>query len=1263
MIVGHALVSESTNSVPGHGFEEGTSHTTCFLGAVRSGLKPGTDTDRDHALSPLFWRQASPERVRAPAVETEMRRAGSEDEPSGCSAMNKQALDRVVGLSPVCITGVDRIKDSLIICEEGKERRCMKHAALVLGIGLATVCWSFRVVAQDYITPICTAQYSQTNPVMSGQYIVWEDPRGGPTQLYLYNLSDSTTRPLSPGPGEQLSPAIYGSKVVWQDHRNGNWDIYMYDISTGKETPLCTNTANQVMPAIYGDTVVWEDSRNGPWNEDIYMLDLTSMTETPVCTNSSDQMNPAIWRYAVVWEDYRSGLPNIYMYNLATHEESPVSTYSSSQTHPTIWNRRVFWEDSRNSTQDIYMCYLKYWSNGDNLIDWPFSAILDVQLPARANQKSPKAMGDQVTFVDDRSGHWDVYLYSFFNTLWGDLLQITSTTKKEEAPFTCGNHVVWNTDTSSSPYIKAGCDIYMWTRPPGADLAISMHSDPEPVRVGSSVTYAINVLNHGPGPCLGVTVTDSLPTGLMLVSAATTQGGWSMANEIVTFTLGALDSGASALLTITAKAYSEGRAYNYARVSGAATDNLMRNNVAGVWTTMKMFMTVPLEAGLSSSLVLDKLGYPHVNYITTMGNLKIADNVSGAWASHTIDSSGVATETAMCMDSLGNFHVCSIGRAAVGTGTEFFICYRNNSGGWWGPVDTVVTNTDGCSSLSVACDRFGKIHIGYLKAYGGSAPGAVQHVTNASGKWVDETAYNNGYAHAAMAIDTSGMAHFVFYNLAQQGGLLYTTNAPSGTWQTPEKVDQNWSGGQEEMIINDITIDRFNHPHVSFISGEGAQREDTRYATKSGGGWTLSLVDNGSFQSGGNYLSVDQNGSAYLCYYHFTQYPNGQLRYATNSSGSWIHGLIDEGPLMFHVNDDIATDAQGKMHVTFSHSGTLMYATNAEYTPGHGGGDNTSGGYFFANSMANDAPSHPTYEWIDPVANSHFEVTTWDSGDGDNGFSGMRSIGFGFPFFSNTYVGLFIGSNGYISFRSGYLETAAFVTIPSPDPPDNFIAGCAMDLDLRTSVYPDAHVYYALQGNHYVVTYLHAHAKGSATDYITFQIILYPTGDIKIQYNNLESTIPLPNSIGNDALVGIEGVYGVEGLMYRNNGAGGPLFGSPLAVAFGKNATLLPVRQDREPALPSCFLLGQNYPNPFNPTTVVSYQLPAVSEVRLVVYDLLGREVAVLVNERKSAGVYEIKFDGSRLSSGVYFYRLQARQIEGGGAREFTQTKRMLLLK
>jgi photosystem II stability/assembly factor-like uncharacterized protein len=88
---------------------------------------------------------------------------------------------------------------------------------------------------------------------------------------------------------------------------------------------------------------------------------------------------------------------------------------------------------------------------------------------------------------------------------------------------------------------------------------------------------------------------------------------------------------------------------------------------------------------------------------------------------------------------------------------------------------------------------------------------------------------------------------------------------------------------------------------------------------------------------------------------------------------------------------------------------------------------------------------------------------------------------------------------------------------------------------------------------------------------------------------------------------------------------------------------------------PKKFLLFQNYPNPFNPTTTIKYQVPKASHITITVYDVLGKEVATLVNEFKKAGIYSVNLDASKLASGVYFYRIKAG--------EWIETKKMLLLR
>ncbi len=90
-------------------------------------------------------------------------------------------------------------------------------------------------------------------------------------------------------------------------------------------------------------------------------------------------------------------------------------------------------------------------------------------------------------------------------------------------------------------------------------------------------------------------------------------------------------------------------------------------------------------------------------------------------------------------------------------------------------------------------------------------------------------------------------------------------------------------------------------------------------------------------------------------------------------------------------------------------------------------------------------------------------------------------------------------------------------------------------------------------------------------------------------------------------------------------------------------------------SIPIGFSLSQNYPNPFNPSTKINYSVPRSNRVTIKVYDILGNEAATLVNEDKQAGNYSVNFRANKLSSGVYFYRMQAGS--------FVQTNKLLLLK
>ena len=115
-------------------------------------------------------------------------------------------------------------------------------------------------------------------------------------------------------------------------------------------------------------------------------------------------------------------------------------------------------------------------------------------------------------------------------------------------------------------------------------------------------------------------------------------------------------------------------------------------------------------------------------------------------------------------------------------------------------------------------------------------------------------------------------------------------------------------------------------------------------------------------------------------------------------------------------------------------------------------------------------------------------------------------------------------------------------------------------------------------------------------------------------------------------------------------------YGSILSTINGGSVFISKISSE----IPKQFRLHQNYPNPFNPETKIRFEIPSdvkrkTSNVKLIIYDILGKEIVTLVNEQLQPGLYEVTFNGQNLSSGIYFYQLRLEN--------FTDTKKLVLIK
>lgn len=367
--------------------------------------------------------------------------------------------------------------------------------------------------------------------------------------------------------------------------------------------------------------------------------------------------------------------------------------------------------------------------------------------------------------------------------------------------------------------------------------------------------------------------------------------------------------------------------------------------------------------------------------------------------------------------------------------------------------------------------------------------------------------------------------------------------------------------------------------------------------------------------------------------------PEAGLEGFSNDSGELIFAnmyastiVYRAGALPYEAVERTITIASGVQNIT----------VNLERSPiGDPTGPDAEGLYYVYDSYDFNGP---TYDWV--------EINPNDGGlpgqalsPQDNGAVAV-TLPFTFRYYNSDYTQVRVHRNGFIIFGTETSSEWGPYPIPQQSEPNNFIAPFFYDwiVNAGSSVW-----FYSDAANHQAIFEWYDILDFPQTGIARFQCILldpafYPTqstnGQIIYQYHTLngryEGVIGLENS---DGTAGVEYVFQTH---YDEHAA-------PVAesTALLISTDLITKADEQAHPLPERFVLNPNFPNPFNPSTTFSWTAPRAAHVRLALFDILGREAAIVYDGMSSAGAQTIEFNAAELATGIYFAKLE---VEGSAA-------------
>ena len=302
------------------------------------------------------------------------------------------------------------------------------------------------------------------------------------------------------------------------------------------------------------------------------------------------------------------------------------------------------------------------------------------------------------------------------------------------------------------------------------------------------------------------------------------------------------------------------------------------------------------ETGLFSSIAIDSNGHIHISYLDSVNlSLKYATNASGSWNTETVDNNGfVGLSNILVIDPDNHVHISYFDY------DNKALKYTTNTSGYW-VIETVNSNVSSIISASIGMisDPTGHIHLCY------NSDNGLEYTTNVSGLWSSEMV-NSGGSCPAITLDSTGHVHISY----SKSGLQYATNA-SGSWAT-ESVDGN--GSQSAIAMNST-----GDIHISYWA-DGA----LKYANKTSGTWIFKTIENGGYAVS---MAMDAAGALHIIHYD-REREIWLVKYTTNIYGLWTTTPVDSPDKVSTFPSSGAIDANDKMHVVYSRTNSLWYATN-----------------------------------------------------------------------------------------------------------------------------------------------------------------------------------------------------------------------------------------------------------------------------------------------------------------------------------------------